>query len=357
MEHGEPAHARSRTRRSASAVHRAAILRLPPAAYASADGARADRHLLVGRRRAQQALVPEGPAGQGAARLVRGALLDGRGRLDLLPRARRADGAGLGRPHPAGLRHPREGLRADDPPSGAARAAPARAPRRDAGRRARPRRPPRARAARGSSSASSSRALEPLRAAGKLGGILFQMPPYIVPKPGVVRLPRVGPRRSSAATRCSSSSATATGSRRTAAPRCSAGSRSGGCPTSRVDAPRLDAANVPQTLVAATGPTRLRPLPRPERRDLEQARRRRGAALRLHSTAPRSSPSWVEPLRELCSAAEQTYAFFNNNNQTDGVAQAPAGGAAPAAARGGGRAGRLNPNCVECETASTEPLR
>ena len=36
---------------------------------------------------------------------------------------------------------------------------------------------------------------------------------------------------------------------------------------------------------------------------------------------------WAEPLRELAGAAEQAYAFFNNNNQTDGVAQAPAGAA------------------------------
>ena len=34
---------------------------------------------------------------------------------------------------------------------------------------------------------------------------------------------------------------------------------------------------------------------------------------------------WVEPLRELAGEAEEAYAFFNNNNQTDGVAQAPAG--------------------------------
>ncbi len=36
---------------------------------------------------------------------------------------------------------------------------------------------------------------------------------------------------------------------------------------------------------------------------------------------------WAEPLRELAGAAEEAYAFFNNNNQTDGVAQAPAGAA------------------------------
>ena len=37
-------------------------------------------------------------------------------------------------------------------------------------------------------------ALEPLRAAGKLGGILFQFPPYVVFKDAVVRLSRVGAR-------------------------------------------------------------------------------------------------------------------------------------------------------------------
>jgi uncharacterized protein YecE (DUF72 family) len=34
---------------------------------------------------------------------------------------------------------------------------------------------------------------------------------------------------------------------------------------------------------------------------------------------------WVPPLRELAGAAEEAYAFFNNNNQTNGVAQAAAG--------------------------------
>ena len=34
---------------------------------------------------------------------------------------------------------------------------------------------------------------------------------------------------------------------------------------------------------------------------------------------------WVPPLRELSNQAEEAYAFFNNNNQTNGVAQAPAG--------------------------------
>ena len=34
---------------------------------------------------------------------------------------------------------------------------------------------------------------------------------------------------------------------------------------------------------------------------------------------------WVPTLNELAQQSEQAYAFFNNNNQTNGVAQAPAG--------------------------------
>jgi hypothetical protein len=33
----------------------------------------------------------------------------------------------------------------------------------------------------------------------------------------------------------------------------------------------------------------------------------------------------VPPLRQLSEQAAEACAFFNNNNQTDGVAQAPAG--------------------------------
>jgi uncharacterized protein YecE (DUF72 family) len=34
---------------------------------------------------------------------------------------------------------------------------------------------------------------------------------------------------------------------------------------------------------------------------------------------------WVPALRQLSEEASEAYAFFNNNNQTNGVAQAPAG--------------------------------
>jgi uncharacterized protein YecE (DUF72 family) len=34
---------------------------------------------------------------------------------------------------------------------------------------------------------------------------------------------------------------------------------------------------------------------------------------------------WIGPMRELSNESEEAYAFFNNNNQTHGVAQATAG--------------------------------
>ena len=98
-------------------------------------------------------------------------------------------------------------------------------------RRARPRRPAAARAARASSSASSSTRSSRCGEAGKLGGILFQLPPYVVPKPVVVRLPRVGARparRRRDAGRVPPPRLVRGGAPRRGA---RAGSRSGGCRT------------------------------------------------------------------------------------------------------------------------------
>ena len=44
-----------------------------------------------------------------------------------------------------------------------------------------------------------------------------------------------------------------------------------------------------------------------------------------HTYAEDELREWIGPLRELSNQAEAAYAFFNNNNQTNGVAQAPAG--------------------------------
>ena len=101
----------------------------------------------MGRRRAREALVSARHPAAGTARLLRRALLDRRGGLDVLPRADAPDGAGLGRPDAGRVRDAREGVRVDDAPPGEARAAAGVPSRRDAGRRARPGRPPAARGA------------------------------------------------------------------------------------------------------------------------------------------------------------------------------------------------------------------
>lgn len=166
-------------------------------------------------------------------------------------------------------------------------------------------------------------ALEPLRLAGKLGGILFQLPPYILPKPSTYDylewahdqlrgdemlvefrhrawfeedaraqvLSWLEERKMSYVT---------------------------------VDAPKVDAANVPQTVVAATTPFAYVRL---HGRNAGTWNARGGGASKRFDYLYREEElrEWVAPLRELASVSEQTYAFFNNNNATDGVAQAPAG--------------------------------
>ena len=90
-----------------------------------------------------------------------------------------------------------------------------------------------------------------------------------------------------------------------------------------VDAPRLDAANVPSTVVAATGPIAYVRL---HGRNAATWNARGGEASKRfdHLYTRDELQEWVEPLREL-SNANTSYVFFNNNHQTDGVAQAPAG--------------------------------
>ena len=91
-----------------------------------------------------------------------------------------------------------------------------------------------------------------------------------------------------------------------------------------VDAPRLDRANVPETVVAATSPIAY---VRFHGRNAATWNSRGGsAAVRFdYLYEPEELVDWVDPLRELAAGAEQAYAYFNNNNQTNGVAQAPAG--------------------------------
>ena len=166
-------------------------------------------------------------------------------------------------------------------------------------------------------------ALRPLRDAGKLGGILFQLPPYVVWKPASLDYLEwardqlgaddmlVEPRHRSWFAE----------DIRTELLRWLEQQRMSWV---TVDAPKVDAANVPATLVAATSPLAYVRL---HGRNAGTWNVRGGSAAErfdyLYSEA--ELREWVEPLRELAGESEQAYAFFNNNNQTDGVAQAPAG--------------------------------
>ena len=105
-----------------------------------------------------------------------------------------------------------------------------------------------------------------------------------------------------------------------------------------VDAPKVDAANVPPTLVAATTP--LAYVRFHGRNAGTWNARGGGASTRFdYLYGEQELREWVAPLRELAGASEEVYAFFNNNgrspmpsppwpeateNEKDGfVAQAP----------------------------------
>jgi len=164
-----------------------------------------------------------------------------------------------------------------------------------------------------------------LRDAGKLGGILFQLPPYIVWKQASLDylewaheqlgddLMLVEPRHRSWYEEDMRKELLAWLEERRMA-------------WVVVDAPQVVAANVPATLVAVTAPTAY---VRFHGRNAATWNVRGGSAAQRfdHLYTESELRGWTEPMRELAGAAEQAYAFFNNNNQNDGVAQAPAGAA------------------------------
>ena len=167
------------------------------------------------------------------------------------------------------------------------------------------------------------RSLAPLRDTGKLGGLLFQMPPYVVWKPSSLDYLEWANDQLGA-------------DQMLFEPR----HRSWFEEDARgellrwleerkigwvvVDAPKVDAKNVPETLVATTTPTAY---VRFHGRNAGTWNVRGGSAAQRfdHLYREEELREWVGPLRELSNESEEAYAFFNNNNQTNGVAQAPAG--------------------------------
>ena len=166
-------------------------------------------------------------------------------------------------------------------------------------------------------------ALAPLRAAAKLGGILFQMPPYVVYKPSSLDYlewarEQIGgdaflfePRHRSWYEE----------DVRTDVLRFLEERR---MTWVVVDAPRTGGANVPETVVATTTPMAYVRL---HGRNASTWNVRGGSAAQRfdYLYSEDELREWVPPLRELAGEAEEAYAFFNNNNQTNGVAQAAAG--------------------------------
>ena len=212
--------------------------------------------------------------------MVRRALRHGRGRLHLLPAAGRVDGAGLGRADAGRLHDARQGVRPHDAASGQGRDDPGGSPRGDAGGRARPRRSPAARAPR--------RDLPPLprgaRAVARRGEARRHPLPAAAVRRlqgRVARLPRVGARAVRWGRDAGRVPAPLVARRRE--------------PRGQPRLPRADRRRLRRRRRAALGhgaeprpdrggddlADRVRPPPRPQSRDLEQARRLGGRALRL----------------------------------------------------------------------------
>jgi len=166
-------------------------------------------------------------------------------------------------------------------------------------------------------------ALEPLRAVGKLGGLLFQFPPYIVPREASLDYlawarEQIGDDEMLVEFRHRS---WFEDDQRDETLRFL---EEHGMSHVVVDAPRSEGKNVPLTVLALTSPI---VYVRMHGRNAGTWNARGGsAAVRFDYTyGEEELREWVPPLRELSQQAEQAYAFFNNNNQTNGVAQAPAG--------------------------------
>jgi uncharacterized protein YecE (DUF72 family) len=166
-------------------------------------------------------------------------------------------------------------------------------------------------------------ALEPLRESAKLGGILFQLPPYVVWKPASLDYLewahdqlRGDPMLVEFRHRSWFEEDVRAEMLRWLEQR--------GMAYVTVDAPKVEAKNVPPTVVAATSPVAY--VRFHGRNAATWNKRGGGAAERFDWTYTDGElREWVGPLRELSGQSEEAYAFFNNNNQTNGVAQAPAG--------------------------------
>jgi uncharacterized protein YecE (DUF72 family) len=155
-------------------------------------------------------------------------------------------------------------------------------------------------------------ALEPLRREGKLGGILFQLPPYVVFKEASLDY------LAWARAQLDGDEMLVEFRHRSwlddehRAESLAFLERIGAAHVT-VDAPRSDTAwNLVPTVVAATAPTAY---VRFHGRNLATWNKRGGSAAERfdYLYSDEELAEWVEPLRELAGRSEQAFAFFNNN--------------------------------------------
>ena len=159
-------------------------------------------------------------------------------------------------------------------------------------------------------------ALEPLRAAGKLGGILFQLPPYVVHKESSFEYlewarEQVGDDEMLVEFRHRSWL-----DEENRAESLAFLERIGAAYVT-VDAPRSETArNLVPTVVATTSPTAY---VRFHGRNLSTWNKRGGSAAERfdYLYSDEELGEWVEPLQELAARSEQAYAFFNNNASSE----------------------------------------
>jgi uncharacterized protein YecE (DUF72 family) len=154
--------------------------------------------------------------------------------------------------------------------------------------------------------------LEPLRAVGKLGGILFQLPPYIVYKESSLEYLEW------AREELHGDEMLVEFRHRSWLDEEHRAESLGfleriGAGYVVVDAPRSETArNLVPTVVATTSPTAY---VRFHGRNLETWNKRGGSAAERfdYLYTDEELGEWVEPLRELAGESEQAFAFFNNN--------------------------------------------
>jgi uncharacterized protein YecE (DUF72 family) len=157
-------------------------------------------------------------------------------------------------------------------------------------------------------------ALEPLRSTGKLGGILFQFPPYVVYKDASLDY-LAWAREQMAGDELLVEFRHRSWYEEDVRSDVLSFLEEHGMSLVVVDAPKVEAKNVPSTLLALTSPTLY---VRMHGRNAETWNvRGRSAAERFdYLYSDEELREWVGPLGELSAEAENAYVFFNNNNQS-----------------------------------------